>query len=546
MKRHFSLLAMTLLTAGLALVSCNDPVEPDVPDTPEVVEPVFPAAVTEALEAGGSYTLDMEPNADWSVELKYEKESTGWFWIQDGNSQVYSLRGKAGDKVAVTVCAGDQTDFDTVHSCTLEMTMGEKTQTIATFTRGTVGRTFSLAICKVEDDGSDFVWAEGGDYDFEYNEPLDGEKPEIPLVWLERTKDFRRSLIISANFDWQFKSKPEWLLDLKVTGGEAGKTVELELEGNPLAYPLEDALADIVFCAKENKDAEFAYGVSVPGCSDIFQVEGFTADTKANAAGEIYRENLGEGSWIPVEIGISGYVLGIEGAKAFASADWVTATLSDWTSDGGVLQERQLTVTVTANTAEEREAYVVVLPASAASVDAGAVFVDGKVADEYSSYIVTRLVQEGTGSGTEPGPGEEVEPITFQMTTLYGYKISKDEATLVEVTADNMETLGAGYKDKYGFNLSDFCTTSATYVLTYYPDVQQNMTALHIPDFSGETLQTICDPENGKEWLSYEQAENTLSVWMSRPEADASRNFGIIQLYISMERSYTIVCLPEL
>ncbi len=582
MKRYFSFMTAAVLAAGLAFVSCEKP-GPDNGDDQqqEAVDPVFPEAVTEALEAGGSHTLSIEPNTDWEIELKYEKESTGWFWIMDGNSQVYSLRGKAGDKVDVTVCAGEQTDFDTVHSCTLEMTMGEETKTIATFTRGTVDRTFSLAYCEVEENGGDYVYneTEGSELKYEYGAVLEGEIPEVPLTWIMRTQDYRRSVLITANFDWQLKSKPEWMLDLKVTGGEAGQQVEIEFEGDPMVYPLKDAEAEIVFCAKENRDAVYTYKVKIPGCEGIFEISGFEAETKANVAGEMFKRSMmdDEGSWLPAELGVTGTVFGLDGVKIYTFAyvvddpltgsrlwdssednvNWVKPVLAPWSSEAGVIQSRDLNITVAVNEGDAREAYVFAIPASEAPEYAYSIFPDGKTMDEkYSGYVVTHIAQEGIdpGPGTdpdpEPEPEPEVEPITFQMTTKYGQKIPSSMATLVEVTADNMESLGAGYKTKYGFNLSDYCTTSATYVLTYhldaYPAGQQNMTALDVPDFDGTTLQTICNPENGKEWLSYEISEGTINVWMKEPEADASQKFGVIQMFISMARSYTIICLPEL
>ncbi len=555
---------VTLLAAGLALVSCNNdkPVE-------KPVEPVFPEAVTKALEAGETYTLNIEPNVDWTIELKYDVDATGWFWIQDGNSKVYTVRGKAGDKAAIEVCAGEQTDFDKVRTCTLEMTMGEKTRTVATFTRGTVERTFTLAYCEVEADGSDFVYAEDTEsgFQYQYGENLTGEKPAIPLEWIIRTKSFCRSILVSANFEWQLKSKPEWLGDLGVTGAEAGETVEFIIQGDPNRYPLEDAEGELVFCAASNREAAYVYTVQIPGCKDMFEISGFAADTHANKEGQIFEDNMmGEGSYADVEVGISGTVTGRDNVDIHVfsyvtdgqgsywdnseeNISWINALLTA-PDVATVLKDHTLNITVTPNSGKERKACVIAIPDDKAPADVWAFFPDGQNIDaQYEDYVVTVLTQEGTdseeGGGNQPGG---IDPITFVFESDYNYDITDDIATLEYLTEDNMAELMLKYKKYDRLNISDYLSTStsATYILTYY-STSQSMTALKIPNYNPQdVLYEACHPANKKEWLSYEASENSLSIWMEKPAADASQNFGIIQIFITASRSYTIICLPEL
>ncbi len=556
MKRYFSFLTIALLTAAtFTSVSCKDPITGPEPG-PDATKPVFPTAVTESLEAGGEYTLDIEANADWIIELKYDKESTGWFWIQDGNSQVYTVRGKAGEKASVTVCAGDQTDFDTVHSCTLEMIMGEEAKTIATFTRGTVERTFALAYCKVEGNGGDYVYSDGGDFLYSYNDESAGNEA-IPLVWLQRTQDYRRSVLITANFDWQFKSKPEWVLDLEVAGGDAGETVEVEIEGNPAYYPLDDSAGEIIFCAKENMDAEYVYAVTIPGSRSFFSVSGFKNETRADADGAIYNDgSMGEGAWMPQETGLSGTITATEGIAVYTfsyvegvwdgsveNTAWINVELAPWNPENGVLQSRDLTIKVTPNDGAERKACVIAIPEAVVPENDDMIFPDGQtVADEYKDYVVTTVVQTAAGSSGDD-PGISVEPITFAFETLYNYPIPEEDATLELVTESNLETLMEKYAKYDKLNISDYWGgTSATYILTYYSS-NQSMNQLYIPDFL-EWLSITCTPEG--EWLTCEPMENGLNVLMSKPAADASQNYGIIQIFITASRSYTIICLPEL
>ncbi len=584
---------MSLFAAGLALVSCTDKIEQEGPDSsgdsngtgkPEEVKPVFPEAITQALEAGGSYTVELEPNADWSVELKYDAESTGWFWIKDNAGQ-FTVRGKAGEKASVTVCAGDQTDFDSVHSCTLEMTMGEETKTIATFTRGTVERTFSLVYCKVEDNGSDYMYntTEGSDLKYEYEAAAEDGNVTIPLTWLVRTQDFRRSVLISANFDWRLKSKPEWMADLLVPSGLAGEQVEMDVEGDPMYYPLEDATGKLVFCAKDNTGAEYEFTVQIPGCRSVFSINGFSAESQANEDGEIYvRSAMGEDSWSAVDMGVTGSVLGVKGAKIYtfayvvddpftgsrlwdSSADntsWIRASFGSWVQDGdnlkweeaawddnnGVLQERDLNIVITKNEEEaERQACVLVIPEDKAPAEDYMIFPDGQTMDEkYKDYVVTVLTQDAAGSEGGEGGGTvtEVEPVTFLYDHAWEDMFGTSEiASLELVTEDNLEELMTKYAKYDKLNISDyFGTTSATYILAYYSSMQ-SMNNLSIPDMP-EWLDITCYPKG--EWLTYEPMENELNIWMRKPGEDASQNFGIIQVFISMQRSYTFICLPEL
>ncbi len=423
MKKSVYILA-AVVSALMLMVSCEKP-GPDGPDGPnqggEEVVPNFPEALTVALNAGESHTLSLEPNSDWSIELKYEAASAGWFWIQDGNSQVYSLRGKADEKVEVVVFTSEQTDYDRVHECTLEMTMGEETKVIATFTRATVDRHFELSYCKTEE--GDYVYSESeSELMYEYNEPLSAGGV-IPMEWIERTMSYRRAILIEADFAWQLKSKPEWVDDLKITTGAAGVQVEVEVEGDPAKYPLEDTSEEIVFCAADNMDAVYTYKVSIPGCGDVFSISGFSAETQANQSGEIYKEMMGEGSWSPAELGVSGSVMGIKGAVVYAfvkdgegwtadgsKTEWITVTLAEWEEGGAVLQDRELNIKVSANESDVlREAMVFAMPASVAPADAAAVFSAGAVADEYKDYVVTHLSQ----FAEEKGLVAVVDPVWF-------------------------------------------------------------------------------------------------------------------------------------
>ena len=81
---------MSLLAgACLAAASCSDSDE----DT-KLPSPNFPEAVSATIEAGGTYTLEIEPNQNWEVSVP--TATAAWFWIQDETQKVWTLRGGAG------------------------------------------------------------------------------------------------------------------------------------------------------------------------------------------------------------------------------------------------------------------------------------------------------------------------------------------------------------------------------------------------------------------------------------------------------------------
>ena len=92
MKRHYLHLVMSLLAgACLAAASCSDSDE----DT-KLPSPNFPEAVSATIEAGGTYTLEIEPNQNWEVSVP--TATAAWFWIQDETQKVWTLCGCIADR----------------------------------------------------------------------------------------------------------------------------------------------------------------------------------------------------------------------------------------------------------------------------------------------------------------------------------------------------------------------------------------------------------------------------------------------------------------
>ena len=101
---------MSLLAgACLAAASCSDSDE----DT-KLPSPNFPEAVSATIEAGGTYTLEIEPNQNWEVSVP--TATAAWFWIQDETQKVWTLRGSAGaSRIVIGVAELDE--FDDTRVC---------------------------------------------------------------------------------------------------------------------------------------------------------------------------------------------------------------------------------------------------------------------------------------------------------------------------------------------------------------------------------------------------------------------------------------------
>ncbi len=537
---------MTAAVAALSILSCTK-------ETTKVdeVKPAFPTAVNQTLEANGTYSVKVNPNMDWSVELKADDKSSGWFWIQDGNSQVYKVRGKANESATIVVCAGEQTDFDVTHSCTLEMTMNGETKTIATFSRGTVARTFSLSYAKVDGE-YDYEYSEDGKLRYAYNDPI-AQNGVIPVSWIERTQDYRISLLISANFDWQLKSKPEWLLELKKTSDDA--QLELELEGDPYKYPLEDATAEIVFCAKSNTDATFTYKVHIPGCASRFGASGFSETTYANSEGCIYLEDAEGTSLVDAEIGVNGNVTSVEDIviykfaydSAWDNADsktaWVNIDIENWDVTGTVIQTRGLNIKLEKNAGAERKACVVAIPAAVAPESASEIFPDGQNIDEkYEAYLLTTIIQLKK-DGTLPGEGGGETKSLVEL----AYPDAVSGAELLHVTEANVAELSTIYKEKYGITFGEEVETGYDVSILTFTQEQKGGVTLIIPSINSYMMDKM--PYSGAEWLDYsepwrEGGKTMSTIYMEKP-SDDQQKFGRFNFYKNNELAVVIFCFPE-
>lgn len=411
MKRHLIHLATTLLAAsGLLLAACSDS---ETNDGGELPTPNFPEKVTKTVDAGATCEIQIDPNQDWEVTIPTTGETAKWFWIVDGSQTVYKLSGNAG-KATITIGVSPLEEFDSERTCEVTMKMGPESRVIATITRSKLDRGLSVYTCMLQD--GDFLFnTESGDDQTTY---AYGEEPAstVELLWPEGRTGFMYPIKVEANFEWYIAEKPEWIKNMSVNSGTAGKWVEIRLEGDKTKYPLDGDAGKLLFHDRDNEEVTYEFGVSIPACRDIFRISGFGAESKFNHKGEYFNPMNNE--W--VEGVAMGQVQGINGSKVYIFSevkeqwgdtylspeaehtDWITLEEQPWdtTPDGGVVQERKLNVGAKENPGEARTGIVIALPASVAeTVSDPYQLIDQQVKEEYKQYIATTLIQsEAPGS----------------------------------------------------------------------------------------------------------------------------------------------------
>ncbi len=429
-KNLFHLMTTLALGVMMSFAACSEdsttqekpgPNPPD--DGTEEVAPNFPAAETKTLDAGESLVMEFTPNYDWTVSIP--SEQMVWFWIQDGEHKVSTLRGKADEAVTLEIRTSEQEEFDEAPVCEVKMTMNGEERVIATITRGTVEREFAIYPCAIVDDTFE---PSAGDLKYSYQTTA---VTEIELLWPEGLNGYSHPMLFEANFDWHVvpATMPEWLT-LSVAEGKAGEQVEVLLSGS---NELEAREAEILFCDADNTEVTYALTVRMADCLGRFAVEGFDKESLFNAAGE-YRMVMSNDltSWLPAEVGASGYVTDVKDTKVYVfamendkpvfeaeAAAWINASLSAWNDSEGNLQTRELTLKVAVNEGAEREGLLYVMPAAEAPAS-----VQDVVGGAYDKYLVTHIRQSEA-----PAPAGAVTP-------LYPEDM-EGHATFVEMSEEN-------------------------------------------------------------------------------------------------------------
>lgn len=503
------------LLAGACLVaaSCSDSDEDR-----KLPSPNFPEAVSATIEAGETYTLEIEPNQDW--EASVPTATAAWFWIQDETQKVWTVRGNAG-QARIIIGAAELNEFDDSRVCEVTLKMGGQSKVIATITRGTLERGISVRTCKLDEYG-DFEYGGEEGLTYDYN---DQQAESIDLTWPEDRTDFSMPILVEANYDWAINKMPDWVETPSVTTGTPGTKVEIRIQGNPSAYPLDGAQDKLVFIDKRNIEKTFEIPITIPSCRNIFDVT-LDKELKFNAASEIY--NSMNGDWSPGTA--RGSVRGIKGAKIYVIAEvsdpwggtslsgdeadtkWVVVEESAWNEDL-VIMDRQFTIGTEVNEGDARTARIIVLPVSMAVSDPNELF-DYDIKEEYQPYVFATLTQQAA-----PGPIRAANPEGMKEIGTMFEKLPSTHWSLRELDVDHAYKL--------------------TYTKAWSNDPEATLTLER--DFTGyKCFDADCQPLSDEQnWLSVRRVEGGVIIDMDREDE------GYIVFYDATGNIAAVNCLYD-
>ena len=238
-----------------------------------------------------------------------------------------------------------------------------------------------------ESDGDSYLWND---------EPAEN----LELSW--SGADFRLPVLFDSKCNWTAEL-PEWLRIMTYPSLEnlpaetSGKIVAI-LSGVPSKYPLEDTEGKAVF--KVGETVVYEIDASIPGCKGImtYSLSMTLSALEYNYLGAV---NTSTGY---VEQLATGHVFGPKDVRIFAvettggkvgqvisgSDSWFKVEVSPFVEgkDQNVLQERDLTFSVTENKGDDRSAVLFILPADVTVEPAGLFKEDATVRTEYIEYAV--------------------------------------------------------------------------------------------------------------------------------------------------------------
>lgn len=389
--KYIGLAAVAVLLAA----SCG-------PDDPEIViTPEFPSLVeNNNVLPGEVLTLSFIPNMDWKVSIP--EESIRWFSIIDGSFETDYISGKASEtEVHVEIKVADIEEFASSRTCEVSLTMGDQTKIIARYTRQAKERVLSMYTVQFDGEGFMFGGEDGG---YLYSEE---EAARVDLVWPLGTDGFRLPVKVDANFEWTL-ALPEWA-EADIPENTAGLNA-FDIKGVPSKYPLMGDEGKLVF--KDGDTVVKEYVISIPACIDRFgySLSGSMTSLKFNGDGD-YAVSIGyeEGP-------ATGTIYGPEGVRIYAvdktedgcsasEAEWVHIRIADWDASGDVLQTRTVEYSVDVNEGAEREALVVLLPATFEGTVSD-IFEGSQIKEEYAANSFALVQSEYSDEFLSPTSDE--------------------------------------------------------------------------------------------------------------------------------------------
>jgi len=432
-----------LITKGLAFAAAVAAMMSCSKENEKEKEPQFPAVQEVEIAAGESKELTFKAEADWKLTI----DKTTWCMFDDKGVETAQIAGEAGD-VTVKVKIGDAGLGFEAEVAKIDMTMGEKTQTVFQITRSPKERVVKLYVAK--------GW--GNDQTYEKVDKL------------ELTSDDYGSANyltfgIVATYDWKLAELPEeikLLVDSQDADAFSGKADSVDFKAAQFIVkedkvPYEFSGKIKITDMEGNNPVEFpvtygGYGEDVmmftPNVTGVyngnveFSAEGFSYDKSG------YDPVLTENKTTTVSVKSKNMKYSVhvmemkDGAlAAMPAGSWLT------TADDG---KGTITFSVTANTDAARTAYVAVLPeAKEKSFDITKVMDGEFFSADYASYGF-KVIQKGV----EKTEGFEA---------YWGLKYTPLNIVPIKDDAEYGMLIG------YGMTPSQLCPGSAdsnTYVLT--------------------------------------------------------------------------------
>lgn len=412
MRTNLFTKGIAFAAAVAAMMSCSKENEKEK-------EPQFPAVQEVEIAAGESKELTFTAEADWKLTI----DKTTWCMFDDKGVETAQVAGEAGD-VTVKVKIGDAGLGFEPEVAKIDMTMGEKTQTVFQITRSPKERVVKMYVST--------------DWGSTYNK---ADKLELTSDEWGGTSYLAFGIV--ANYEWKVAELPEELkmqvdyADVDSFSGKAdsvdfkaaqlfikedkipyefSKKIKItDMEGNnPVEFPVTYAgLGEDFMEFKPNVTSSYNGNVE-------FTADGFSYD-KSGYDPVLSDKKTSDVSVKSKNMKYSVHVMEMkDGAlAAMPAGSWLT------TADDG---KGTITFSVTANTDAARTAYVAVLPeAKEKSFDITKVMDGESFSADYASYAF-KVIQKGVEKteGFEAYWGRTLAPLNvvpIKDDTEYGAMI---------------------------------------------------------------------------------------------------------------------------
>ena len=359
----------------------------------EVIEPEFPEKeIVLTLKAGESTDISFNANLDWTLRVSGEGAGS-FFGIMDEGLLETKISGQAGPQV-VTVGFTDDLEFDVDRECIVTLEMGGKSKDIAKLTKLRGDRTLEVYAAVVDD--FDFKKT-GGNYVYQ-----DSPDAALSFITFPGSTEYSLPIKVVSNFNWILKTGSEFVTaSVSEATGEATETLlTLKCDASLAA----GSQINIEFLSSNAEGAaSYPVSVTIPPFGNRMEID-CQSTLYFNQEG-LLKMPTGSFSETPAIC----YVLAAKGAivRALewnAAQGWYELSYAAWVKsemnfneEGEYIQNVTAKLGVEPNTAEERYADIMILPASLASMSAEDLCnaSGDAIKDEYKPYLAGRLTQEG-------------------------------------------------------------------------------------------------------------------------------------------------------